>query len=169
MWITPQSALPAEISTNSSLSMNKRWAAPPPCGIHCGTSRSAHRYCSLTPDPLINRRRFWLLPPVSGCVPLSGSTSHTSLLTRPQKRPSQASGAPYSWANWGNSRDRKRRRVGYRSDCVSQMWHRPARRRAVLRFCGSRMARRAVGHADHRLAPVVNQNGAAIVLELEGW
>src|SRR5580693_1163713 len=119
------------------------------------------------PDhPLIKRRRFWLLPAVSGCVrcsvgrqcfaylitsccrrsipvdcvsfaphkrhlPLSAPanllqsspTEHlgpseletrclaAGALTRPEKRPSQASGAPYSWENPGNSGHRKQRRV----------------------------------------------------------
>jgi len=56
-----------------------------------------------------------------------------------------------------------------RSDCVPHMWHRAARGRTVLRFCGSLIARLPVPHVDHRLAPVLNQNGAALVLLLEGW
>jgi hypothetical protein len=55
-------------------------------------------------------------------------------LTRPEKRPSHASGAPYSWealkargtGSDGGSDDG--------SDYVSHMWRRAARRRTVLRL-----------------------------------
>jgi len=51
-----------------------------------------------------------------------------------------------------------------RSDCVPHMWHRAARGRTGLRSCGSLIARLPAPHVDHRLAPVLNQNGAAFVL-----
>jgi len=43
------------------------------------------------------------------------------------------------------------------------------RGRTVLRFCGSLIAQRAAPLAEHRLALVLNQNGAVIVLGVEGW
>jgi hypothetical protein len=161
------------------------------------------------PDPLIKRRRFWLPPAVSGCVPCSvGRQCFAYLITYCCRRsiPVDCSFAPHKrhlplpapanllqaspTEHLGLSeletrclaagaltlarpilgRTLETRVTGSSggsddpSDCVPHMWHRAARARTGLRSCGSLIARLPAPHVDHRLAPVLNQNGAALVL-----